>query len=114
MKRNTILLIALIIIAFISILLILTSRPFKIPENYNLKLQDNKSYLDGADKLYYIYDNKIIVETKSYFPSGNPKGTKHQSIVIYNNVTTENIKTINDINNLLKNENGEIAYDKWE
>jgi len=115
MKKKIIILAVIVIIGIcgFAIYKITAVKNFTIPENYKLKLQDNKSYVDGPNITYYIYDNKIITENISYFPLGHPKGTKCHTIIVYNNVITNNIKEINDIYKLIENKKGYQVYKSY-
>ena len=114
MKKKNIMILIILIIIVLCFILYKTFVPFKIPENYNLKFENNKSYIDGPDKTFYIYNNKIIVEEKSYFPDGYTKGTKNRNITVYKNIDTKNIKVIDDVYNLIKNKEGIKVYDKYD
>ena len=115
MKKKAGILAVILIVGILVFLIwtLKTSKKFEIPKNYNLKLEDNKSYLDGPDTAYYIYDNKIIVETKFYYPVGHPKGTTQHTITVYNDVNTNNVQEINDVYNIINSKNGHKVYDVY-
>lgn len=43
------------------------NRTYCISKRYNFILTNNMSHMNALDKTYYIYYDKIIVETKSNF-----------------------------------------------
>ena len=113
MKKKKVILIIFIIIVILGIIIykFLTPKNFTIPQDYNLKLTSNMSYVDEADTTYYIYDNKIIAESIIYYPVGH-KYSKTHTITMYNNIKTENIKNVDDVCNLLVKENGKKVYEE--
>ena len=80
---------------------------YTIPNDYKLKLENNLSDIDGPDTTYYIYNDKVITEEDSYFPLGQFPYTNKKTIILYSNIDTTNINTLNDIPKL---ENGVILY----
>lgn len=116
MKKKLIILLIILLIAIIGVLIwkITTSKNFSIPEDYNLKLQENNSNIDGEDIIYYVYNNKIIIEKISYYPLGHPKGTMHRVVTIYEDVITSDIKEINDIRSLINNKKGKEVYNAYK
>lgn len=115
MKNKIIIIIGIISIAILCFVTykLVVPKNFTIPQDYNLKLEKNESYIDGSDTIYYIYDNKIIAEIISYYPFGHSKGSKQHTIIIYKNINTSNINTINDIQNLIDGKNGRKVYDVY-
>ena len=115
MKKKIIITISVIILLII-LSFIIWKLTYTIPEYYNLKLENNMSFVDGPDETYYIYDDKIIVETKSYFPDGqNPFGlNQNHTIEIFNDENAVNINTLNGIYNLINNKDGKIVYNVWK
>lgn len=80
---------------------------FKIPDDYIRKDEDYNSYMDGSDSDYYIYDNKIIVDTVSYFPAGIYSYTKERTVILYNHL---NEKEIKNYKNTIENKNGKVLF----
>ena len=115
MKKKIIITISVIMLLIILSFIIL-KLTYTIPEDYNLILTNNMSHVDGPDKTYYIYDDKIIVETKSYFPSGQyPFGiTQNHTIEIFNDENAVNINTLNGVYNLINNKDGKTVYNVWK
>ena len=67
-----------------------TANSFIIPDNYILKYSKRFSAVDGSDDDYYIYNDKVIHEMKSYSPIKNS-----HKITIYENldINTNEIET---------------------
>lgn len=114
MKNKKILIIILILVIVIVVgVLYMTSKEkeYVIPEGYRVTLQYNMSHFDGPDITYYIYENKVIAESKFIFPVGAPYSGTY-TIIEYNNVSTENITTTEALREILKNVEGKEVYRK--
>ncbi len=109
-KKKLILLIAISIISICSILLgvkYYLKINFTIPDDYIRKDEDYNSYMDGSDADYYIYDNKVIVDTVSYFPDGLYSYTKERTVTLYNNLNENEIK---NYKNTIYNKKGKVLF----
>ena len=109
-KKKLILLIAISIISICSILLgvkYYLKINFTIPDNYIRKDEDYNSYMDGSDSDYYIYDNKVIVDTVSYFPDGLYSYTKERTVTLYNHL---NENEIENYKNTIYNKKGKVLF----
>ena len=109
-KKKLILLIAISIISICSILLgvkYYLKINFTIPDNYIRKDEDYNSYMDGSDSDYYIYDNKVIVDTVSYFPDGLYSYTKERTVTLYNHLNENEIK---NYKNTIYNKKGKVLF----
>ena len=109
-KKKLILLIAISIISICSILLgvkYYLKINFTIPDDYIRKDEDYNSYMDGSDADYYIYDNKVIVDTVSYFPDGLYSYTKERTVTLYNNLNENEIK---NYKNTIYTKKGKVLF----
>ncbi len=109
-KKKLILLIAISIISICSILLgvkYYLKINFTIPDDYIRKDESYDSYRDGSDTDYYIYDNKVIVDTVSYFPDGLYSYTKERTVTLYNNLNENEIK---NYKNTIYNKKGKVLF----
>lgn len=109
-KKKLILLIAISIIIICSILVgvkYYLKINFTIPDDYIRKDEDYNSYMDGSDADYYIYDNKVIVDTVSYFPDGLYSYTKERTVTLYNNLNENEIK---NYKNTIYNKKGKVLF----
>ena len=109
-KKKLILLIAISIISICSILLgvkYYLKINFTIPDDYIRKDEDYNSYMDGSDSDYYIYDNKVIVDTVSYFPDGLYSYTKERTVTLYNNLNENEIK---NYKNTIYTKQGKVLF----
>lgn len=103
--------IAVIIIAVMGIDLFFTFSPksFTIPENYIMKFEDNMAIVDGPDINFYLYQDKIIVESKSIYPVGTPHNSDY-TVTIYENLgDISNITNLTEVRNLIQNKNGKVV-----
>ena len=109
-KKKLILLIAISIIIICSILVgvkYYLKINFKIPDDYIRKDESYDSYRDGSDIDYYIYDNKVIVDTVSYFPDGLYPYTKERTVTLYNHLNENEIK---NYKNTIYNKKGKVLF----
>ena len=109
-KKKLILLIAISIISICSILLgvkYYLKINFTIPDDYIRKDESYDSYRDGSDTDYYIYDNKVIVDTVSYFPDGLYSYTKERTVTLYNHL---NENEIENYKNTIYNKKGKVLF----
>ena len=80
-----------------------------IPDNYNLTIKNDLSYVDGPDTTYYIYNNKIIVEKVSSYPLGY-KYSGEREITLFENIDTMGV---NSLYNLPKLDNGKVLLKEY-
>lgn len=66
-----------------------------VPDGYRFSVVDN--YSDGANirTIYYVYDNKIMVEDESF-----EKNKVNRAIVVYDNVNTTSLQDDRDTTEL--------------
>ena len=83
--------IVLVICIAIWLFIINNKKSFSIPDNYIDKIEDHKSYIDGADIDYYIYSDKIVKVINNYYPVGQYSYTHEREILVYENLKQEDI-----------------------
>ena len=80
-----------------------------IPDNYNLTIKNDLSYVDGPNTTYYIYDNKIIVEKINSYPLGF-KYSVEREITLFENIDTTGADSLY---NLPKLDNGKVLLKEY-
>ena len=91
-KYFFIILIVVVLCIVIGIFVINNKKSFSIPDNYIDKIEDHKSYIDGADIDYYIYSDKIIKVINNSYPVGQYSYTHERKILVYENLKQEDIQ----------------------
>jgi len=86
---------------------------FTIPGNYLHKYESHMQYVDGADVDYYIYSDKIIVDTRNSYPLGQYSYTYEHTIKLYDNLTIDEINS-NDYHKLIQNKKGKIVLHEYK
>ncbi len=96
-KRITIIIIGIIIlIAIIAIIIFATKNSkysgygleYELPDDYKFIITEtDTSAVDGAKKVYYIYEDKIIWEATIHTPN-----SRSVEVILYENVDTSNIE----------------------
>ena len=114
MKSKKILIIILAIILVIAVVIGLVymnsiNKEYVIPEGYTKTLQFNMSHVDGPDITYYVYEDKVIAESILVVPVGAPYPGNH-IITEYNNISTKNVTTVEDVRELIKDVEGKEVY----
>ena len=87
------------------------------PRSFLDKVSSNQIYVDGADTTYYVYTDKIIVESIMYYPVGMPDSiTYERTITSYNNLnisSCENCnRTIDYYRSIISGKTGKIKKKK--
>ena len=114
MKKLIVGIIIVLIIGVAVLVFLKTSNSFEISQDYIRKIESHYSYVDGPDIDYYIYDNKIVKETNSYYPVGS-KYNHTREIVVYEGIeNAKDIGTLSQVQNVLNGKSGKIVLDEKE
>lgn len=99
--------IIIFILSLLTYIIYNSNNNFTIPNNYLQKFELHMSHLDGADIDYYVYNDKIIVDSRNYYPVGHSY-TYEQTIELYSNLTIDETN-LNDYLKLIQNKKGKIV-----
>ena len=100
-----------VLLIIVMIIWFLQTKNYQIPSDYIKKFENHMSYIDAGDVDYYIYKDKIIVDTQNYYPVGAPHSYSRE-VVEYNDLNNlEELDSLIQIQQLLKGKVGNVVYD---